>query len=93
MVLGMKFLIAHHVIPMPSTSFLMIMGRDLCVIPIQNKQLEETRFISALQFKRGVKQQGPSFVAIMNGDEEGEEEDILSAVQDALRSFKDVMSN
>ena len=32
-VLGMEFLLAHHVIPMPATNSLMIMGDDPCVVP------------------------------------------------------------
>ena len=38
-----------------------------------------------------MKRQEPSFVMILVGDEEGEEEDIPLAVQDVLKSFKDVM--
>ena len=33
-VLGMEFLIAHHVILMPMTNSLMIMGGDPCVVPV-----------------------------------------------------------
>ena len=90
-VLGMEFLIAHHVIPVPAANSLMIMGEDPCVVPVQNKQPEEIKLISALQFKRGVKRQEPSFVVFMKGGEEGVEKDIPSAVRDALRSFEDVM--
>ena len=57
MVLGMEFLVAPHVIPMPATNSLMIMGGDPCAISMQNKQPEETRLISALQFKKGMKRQ------------------------------------
>ena len=47
-VLGMEFLLAHHVIPVPTASCLMIICGDPCVVLVQNKQLEETRLISAL---------------------------------------------
>ena len=87
----MEFLLAHHVIPVPAANSLMIMGDDPCVVPAQMKQPEETRLISALQFKRGVRRQEPSFVAVLMGDKEEEEEDFPSAVRSVLKSFKDVM--
>ena len=36
-ILGIKFLLAHDVIVVPTTNCMMIMGRDLCVVSIQNK--------------------------------------------------------
>ena len=45
-VLGMEFLVAHHVIPMIVANSLMIMGGDPCIVPV--KQPKETRLISAL---------------------------------------------
>ena len=47
-VFGMKFLIAHHVIPVLATSSLIIMGGDPCVVLVQNKELEETKLILTL---------------------------------------------
>ena len=80
MVLGIEFLLTHHVIPMPATSSLIIMGGDPCVVLVQNKELKETRLISTLQFKRGMKRQEPSFMVVLTRDEEGEEEDIPPTV-------------
>ena len=37
MVLGMEFLLAYYVIPVPTASSLMIMGGDACVVSVQNK--------------------------------------------------------
>ena len=36
-VLEMEFLMAHHIILMLIAGYLMIMGKDLCITPIQNK--------------------------------------------------------
>ena len=91
LVLGMEFLIAHHVIPMPAASSLMIIGGDPCVVPVQNKQPKETRLIFALQFNKGMKRQESSFMVVLTRDEEAEEEDIPSVGKDVLKSFKDVM--
>ena len=40
-----------------------------------------------------MKKQEPSFVVVLIGDKEGEEEDIPPAVQDVLKSFEDMMPN
>ena len=48
LVLGMEFLLTHHVILVPVTDCLMIMGKDLSVVPIQTKQPEKTKLIFAL---------------------------------------------
>ena len=36
-VLGMNFLLAHHIIPVLVARYLMIMGGDPCLVPVQNK--------------------------------------------------------
>ena len=90
-VLKMEFLLTHHIILVSATSCLMIMGGDLCVVLVQNKQPEETKLISTLQFKRGVKREEPFLFAILMGDKEGEEEEIPPAIEDMLKSLEDVM--
>ena len=82
MVLGIEFLLAHHDILMLAINCLMIMGGDLCVVLIQNKKPKETRLISILQFKKGVNQHEPSFMVVLMGDKEGEEEDMPQIIQD-----------
>ena len=47
-VFEMEFLTAHHVISVPATSSLMIMGEDPCIVLVQNKQPEDIKLISAL---------------------------------------------
>ena len=51
----------------------------------------ETRLISALQFKWGMKRQELSFMVVLTRDKDGEEEDISPIIQDVLKSFEDVM--
>ena len=92
-VLGMEFFVTYHILPMPTTSYFMIIGEDLYIIPIQTKWLKETKIISALLFKRGMKWQELSFMAVLKGKEAREEKVMPKVVQNVLKSFKDVMSN
>ena len=55
MVFGMEFLLVHHIIIVLVTTCLMIMGGDPCMLLVQNKQPQEIRLVSNLQFKKGVK--------------------------------------
>ncbi|KAJ7957699.1 Retrovirus-related Pol polyprotein from transposon gypsy [Quillaja saponaria] len=62
-VLGMEFMLTHKAIPIPAASSLMIMGEQPAMVPAVIKQLGETKHLSTLQFKKGVKRHEPTFVA------------------------------
>ena len=62
--LGMEFLAEKGVIPIPSTGSLLIMGEKPAMVPTDVKQSTEVKLLSTLQFKKGVKQQEPTFVAV-----------------------------
>ena len=51
-VLGIELLLAHHVIPMPAISYLMIMGGDLCVVIVQNNSLRRLGSFSPYNSRR-----------------------------------------
>ena len=63
-ILGMEFLGKKGAIPIPSTSSLLIMGEKPAIVPSKVKQAIKLKLLSALQFKKGVKRQKPTFVAV-----------------------------
>lgn len=63
-ILGMKFLSEKKAIPTTNTHNLLIMVEKSCVVQIKIKQPSELRIFSALQFKKGVKHQEPTYVVV-----------------------------
>src|ERR1051325_147994 len=73
-VLGMEFLLEHKVIPMPLAKCLVVTGSNPTVVQTDIKQPEGVKMISALQLKRGLTRDEPTFLAIpMLEDEEQSE--------------------
>ena len=70
---GMEFLVEKGTIPIPSTNSLLIMVEKLAMVPAKVKQATKLKLLSALQFKKGIKRQEPTFVAIPAIYEEGVE--------------------
>ncbi|KAJ7971608.1 Gag-asp_proteas domain-containing protein [Quillaja saponaria] len=91
-VLGMEFMLTHKAIPIPAASSLMIMGEQPAMVPAVIKQLGETQHISALQFKKGVKRQEPTFVAVpLVTEDQGDGEPVPPTIQGVLKEYERVM--
>lgn len=63
MVLGMEFLLKHKDIPISLAKCLVVMGTGPIVVQIIIKQLSGVRMISALQLKKGLTHDEPTFMA------------------------------
>lgn len=63
-ILGMEFLLEKKAIPIPNAHNLLIMGEKPCVVPTKIMQPSEPRLLSALQLKKGVKRQEPTYVVV-----------------------------
>ena len=90
-ILSMEFLAENGVIPIPSTGSLLIMGEKTAMVPSKVKQATELKLLSALQFKKGVKRQEPTFVAVPAVYEQEGGEPIPLEVEGVLKKFGDVM--
>lgn len=90
-ILGMEFLRDTKAVPMPFASSMCIMGEDPCLVPAATKPINENKFLSALQLKKGLKRGEPTYVAALSIKEEVGQEPIPAAVQGVLKAFEDVM--
>ena len=90
-ILGMEFLVEKGAIPIPSTENLLIIGEKPAMVPAKVKQANDVKLLSALQFKKGVKRQKPTYVAVPSVYEEGGEEIIPPEIDGVLRRYGDVM--
>ena len=91
MVLGMDFLLEHKVIPMPLAKCLVITDHNPTVIPASIKQQGNLRMISAIQLKRELTREKPTFMAIPLMEEMTTEETIPIEIKDVLDSYVDIM--
>ncbi|KAJ7943087.1 Retrotransposon protein, putative, Ty3-gypsy subclass [Quillaja saponaria] len=91
-VLGMEFMLTHKAIPIPAASSLMIMGEQPAMVPAVIKQLGETKHLSALQFKKGVKRHEPTFVVVpLVTEDQGDGEPVPPTIQGVLKEYEGVM--
>jgi len=90
-VLGMEFLLEHKVIPMPLAKCLVITGSTPTVVQTNIKQPNGVKMISALQLKKGLARDEPTFMAIPVESVETEGEFIPEAIQVVLEEYRDVM--
>ena len=90
-VLGKEFLLEHKVIPMPLTKCLVITDRNPTVIPASIKQPGNLRMISAIQLKRGLAREEPTFMAIPLMEEVTTEETVPVEIKEVLNSYADIM--
>ena len=74
-VLGIDFLRYAKVAPLPATDCLLFMGEKPCCVPIQRRKAGSGKtegknigamMLSALQLKRGLKHQEPTFLAVLS---------------------------
>ncbi|TXG71332.1 hypothetical protein EZV62_006267 [Acer yangbiense] len=96
LVLGMEFFDQVHAFPFPAGNSLSILdGSKTCMVPAERMAKVESRVLSALQFKRGLKKD-PSFLATLRELNDGEDslvpkDPMPAKVQAILNEYKDVM--
>ena len=90
-ILGMEFLAEKGIIFIPSTGSLLIMGKKPAMVPAKVKQATKLKLLSALQFKKVVKRQEPTFVTVPAIHEEEGGEPIPPEIKGVLKKFGDVM--
>ncbi|XP_039053116.1 uncharacterized protein LOC120195059 [Hibiscus syriacus] len=90
-VLGLDFMMASQVIPVPASSCLMFMGEQPCVVPATILPRPGKKILSAIQFKRGVKKGEPSFLVFPISKEDDNLGMVPRNVKEVLRDFEDVM--
>ncbi|TXG73104.1 hypothetical protein EZV62_001683 [Acer yangbiense] len=95
-VLGMEFFDQVHAFPFPAGNSLNILNRSkTCMVPAERMAKVESKALSALQFKRGLKKD-PRFLATIRELNDGEDQITTSSptpakVQAILDEYKDVM--
>ncbi|XP_039013228.1 uncharacterized protein LOC120142797 [Hibiscus syriacus] len=90
-VLGLDFMMAAQVIPVPASSCLMFIGEQPCVVPATILPRPGKKILSAIQFKRGVKKGEPSFLVFPISKEDDNLGTVPKNVQEVLRDFEDVI--
>ncbi|XP_062107132.1 uncharacterized protein LOC133818349 [Humulus lupulus] len=90
-VLGMEFLTEKCAIPIPATGSLLIMGETPSMVPAKVIPPPGVKLLSALQFKKGVKKQEPTYVAVPTVFEETVEEIVPLEITRVLKMNGDVM--
>ena len=91
-VLGMDFLLEHKVIPMPLTKCLVITNhKHPTVVPASIKKPGNLRMISAIQLKRGLAREKPTFMATPLMEDVTTDETIPREIKDVLASYADIM--
>ena len=92
-ILGMEFMHAAKLVPMPFLNSLCMMGGDdPCVVPVSRRGTKEPQHISTLQLKKGVRKGELTFVAAMKLEPLNEEAiQEPAVVANVLKEFKDVM--
>ena len=69
-ILGLKFMRDAKALPVPSLNCIILMSDPLCIMPKMQNTLNEKKFLSALQFKKGVKKGEPMFVIVPQEEKE-----------------------
>ena len=90
-VLGMKFLLEHQVIPMPLAKCLVITGTTPTVVQTEIRQPDGIKMISATQLKKGLARDEPTFMAIPLESFESPRETVPKDILSVLEKYKDVM--
>ena len=90
-ILRMEFLVEKGVIPIPSSESLLIMGEKPAMVPMKVNHATDLQLLSMLQFKKGVKWQGPTFVAFSTVYEDEGGEHILLEIEVVLKKYGNVM--
>ncbi|XP_062118644.1 uncharacterized protein LOC133832296 [Humulus lupulus] len=76
-------------IPIPATGSLLIMGDTPSMVPTKMIPPPGVKFLSALQFKKGVKKREPTYVAVLALFEETVEEIVPLEIKRVLKTYGD----
>ncbi|KAA0041705.1 uncharacterized protein E5676_scaffold594G00420 [Cucumis melo var. makuwa] len=90
-VLGMKFLLEHPVIPMPLAKCLVITGFAPSVVQTDLRQPDGLKMISAMQLKKGLTRDEPTFMAIPFDSSKNLREIVPKDILCVLEKYRDVM--
>ncbi|TYK28653.1 reverse transcriptase [Cucumis melo var. makuwa] len=90
-VLGMEFLLEHQVIPMPLAKCLVITGPTPSVVQTDLRQPDGLKMISAMQLKKGLSRDEPTFMAIPLNSSENSGETVSKEIVRVLEKYRDVM--
>ncbi|KAA0049808.1 uncharacterized protein E5676_scaffold142G00230 [Cucumis melo var. makuwa] len=90
-VLGMEFLLEHQVIPMPLAKCLVITGSTPSVVQTDLRQPDGLKMISAMQLKKGLSRDQPTFMAIPLNSSENSRETVSKEIMRVLEKYRDVM--
>ncbi|OMO86347.1 hypothetical protein COLO4_21230 [Corchorus olitorius] len=86
-VLGLNFMRVAKAIAVPSASCLLFSGDRPCVVPATILPRSGKKIISALQFKKGIKQGEPSYIVMSVCKEDGSSEGVPSGVETVLKEY------
>ncbi|KAA0053609.1 reverse transcriptase [Cucumis melo var. makuwa] len=90
-VLEMEFLLEHQVIPMPLAKCLVIIGSTPSVVQTDLRQPDGLKMISAMQLKKGLSRDEPTFMAIPLDSLENLGETVPKEIMRVLEKYRDVM--
>ncbi|KAL0549208.1 hypothetical protein IC582_013689 [Cucumis melo] len=90
-VLGMEFLLEHQVILMPLAKCLVITGPTPSVVQTDLRQPDGLKMISAMQLKKGLSRDEPTFMAIPLNSSENSGETVPTEIVRVLEKYRDVM--
>ncbi|CAL9120466.1 unnamed protein product, partial [Musa textilis] len=92
-ILGMEFMHAAKLVPMPFLDSICLMGGDNpCVVSVTRRGTQDPQQLSALQLKKGVRKGELTFVAAMKLETlDGGARKEPAAVANVLKEFEDVM--
>ncbi|KAA0046199.1 RNA-directed DNA polymerase-like protein [Cucumis melo var. makuwa] len=90
-VLGMEFLLEHQVIPMPLAKCLVITVPTPSVVQTDLRQPDGLKMISAMQLKKGLSREEPTFMAIPLKSSENSGKTVPKEIMRVLEKYRDVM--
>ncbi|KAA0045292.1 reverse transcriptase [Cucumis melo var. makuwa] len=87
-VLGMEFLLEHQVIPMPLAKCLVITGSTPSVVQTDLRQPDGLKMISAMQLKKGLSREEPTFMVIPLNSSKNSGEIVLKEIMRVLEKYR-----
>ncbi|KAA0064237.1 hypothetical protein E5676_scaffold119G001380 [Cucumis melo var. makuwa] len=87
----MEFLLEHQVIPMPLAKCLVITGPTPSVVQTDLRQPDGLKMISAMQLKKGLSRDEPTFMAIPLNSSENSGETVPKEIVRVLEKYRDLM--
>lgn len=90
-ILVIDFLVEKKAIPISAINSLLMIGGQTGMVLGQRKQLSNSKFLSALQFKKEFRRKEPSYIALVVTKKRDSNEPTPSTMIETLKSFGDVM--